>query len=921
MLWRISQRTFNGGQLDRRLMGRTDLVKYFQGASMLQNFIVMRQGCIARRPGTRVIHAIDYSEFANATNFRLIPFAFSRDCGYVIVLFAADNVVATCLICDSSGAMITRLAVPYEGATIREIEYCQSGDTLFLAHRDYPFAHIIHKDINGAPNFSYSAVEFSTLDHIAIPNTPTINKITKNGFTGTGPSVKVEYCATAVKDSVESRQSATVSQSYYSPWTDGATITLSIKPSALADVDSYYVYKRRNGRNWGFIGKVDNGPSEFYDAPVKSFTTAPNSQTCGTANDAVVKFASNELQDLSWPIFHTAKIDNCSTSDANYGRVISDGQCTLAWNEPKSIASLHLGLGFAMRWAIYNGKYLGQYIPCKIKKIVATFHLDDGTEKSVTNIVPSSVWDDTIKVEGTSVSTVNNSLKNSSPDVWLDFDLYTPGQLEIIKKVNSVDIKAYTDDDLTVLASGSLVVPETPGSDYATIEGDPLVVRRIYITTLTVNTRDAIQFVDDYIDPDQSVTPPKYEPFFNEAGKYPGCVTLYQQRLVLASTHDQPFTVWMSCIGDIYNFNVHDSMREDDAIEITLPALKYPDINHMAVNRDLILFCDNGEWIISPIVGNALSYATASTKVESQIGGSRLHQPIVVGNDILFVNSTDETVVATKYDFTSDGYGTQDLSVLSHDIFRDNPITSLTYQKDPDSIIVATLADGSFATLTYMKEHEVVAWSVHRLPDGVNALAVTTDGSMTNGVTNTFLLDDSGRLLRFTPVPEIADDPRQLASLDFLSEVDVDTIVPAGKIAVSPAGQVLLPGQTAPANSIVGTAFESTLVTVRPEPSPQETVQFEVKNPTRINIRLHKASSFAVGQFGMPRNADKAIVVDSLSHGDGKWTVSGLDASANITGGNGCDGRIILSCKSPWPLTVLALFATYQVEKMDQNLE
>ena len=924
MLWNLSQRTFNGGQLDGRLMGRTDLTKYFQGASVLQNFIVKRQGCISRRPGTRIIHTIEDPSFSTATHFRMIPFSYDLDGGFVITMYAMDNAVATCLVCDSSGSTVATLTVPYKGRAIEELEYCQSGDTLFLAHRGYPFAHIIRKEVSGSTTWTYGAVDFATLDHLEIPNAPVIDKVTKNGFSGTGPSVTVEYCATAVKGDVESRQSGKVSQTYKTPWTDGATMTVSIRPDLTENVDRYYIYKRRNGRNWGFIGTAENGPMQYYDAPVKAFTTLPDDDEFEI--DTVLKFGSNTLQPSETSVFRTAKVDNCSTASDNFGHVMERGVGFVSWNddiesEPRPITSLHVGLGYAMRWALASGSstYRGQFIPCKVKKVRALFYLEDGTSKTIDLNVPTSVWDDGIRVSGTSSSTVNTNLKNASPDVWLDFDLYTPGQQDPIKKVAYVELEAYLDDECTELATGRLVMPTTPGADYATLEGSPFVIRGVYCTSLTVNTRDAIQFVDDYIEPDQSVTPPKYEPFFNAGGKYPGCVTLYQQRLVLASTEEQPFTFWMSCVGDLYNFNAHDSMREDDAIEVTLPAIKYPDINHMAVNRDLILFCDNGEWIVSPVSGNALTYATVSTKVESQIGGSKLHQPIIVGNDVLFVNAADETLISTKYDFTSDSYGTQDLSVLSHDIFRNNPITSIAYQKNPDSLIIATLKDGSFATLTYMKEHEVVAWSIHRLANGTKALAVCTDGSMVDGATNAFLLDDHGHILRFTPVPEVATDPRQLAVIDCSTEIASDETVPTGQVAVTQAGLVVGPGETAPAGSVVGIPFESKLVTVRPEPSPQETVQFEIKNPTHADVRTHSASTFRIGQLGMPRDRDRTIKVAAPSQSGGRWTAPDADGSANIAGANGRDGRMVLTCDGPWPLTVLSLFAAYQVEKADQN--
>ncbi len=931
MLWNLSQRTFNGGQLDGRLMGRTDLTKYFQGASVLQNFVVKRQGCISRRPGTRILHTIEKDDFDSANHFRLIPFAYDLDLGYIIVMYASDDGRASCVVVDSAGATQADLDIPYVGRAIEELDCCQSGDTLFLAHRSYPLAKIIREE-SGSENFwSYREINFATLDYEHIPDPPKISSVTVSGFSGTGPKVRVEYCATAVSADSESKRSNVVAKTYKSPWTDGATMTVSFT-DVPDEVEQINVFKRRNGRGWGFIGSVMLGPAKWYDEPVTDFTSpAPEFPLLDENMSAVIPFPQpeSEVQNPEkWApkdtsLFRTSKPSRTSsTSDANpnFSHVFATGRFRLSFADPVSFTSVHLGLGC---WVIHKGSYyIGpteffwpRFIPCKASRIRAVFFFDNGTHVTVEKPVPASAQ---TAMDGGELSTLASAktwLTQHAPDDWLDFDIYAVGDKVPTRKVASVEFTAFVDEHCTVIATGKI----NRSYPYK-VTGSPLATCGLYITGLSEMTREGpASFVDDYIEPDQSVTPPKYEPFFDAPGRYPGCVTLYQQRLVLASTDEQPFTFWMSCVGDLYNFNTHDSMREDDALEVTLPALKYPDINHMAVNRDLILFCDNGEWIVSPIAGNAMTYATVSTKVESQIGGSKLHQPVIVGNDVLFVNAADETVVATKYDFTSDSYGTQDLSVLSHDVFRNNPITSIAYQRDPDSLVIVTLRDGSFATLTYMKEHEVVAWSVHRLANGAKALAVCTDGSMMDGATNAFLLDDHGHILRFTPVPEIATDPRQLAAIDCSTEIASGTTVPTGQIAVSPAGQVIGPGETAPAGSIVGIPFESRLVTVRPEPSPQETVQFEIKNPTHVDVRTHSASTFRIGQLGMPRDRDRTVTIAPPSQSNGKWTAPDADGSANIAGANGRDGRMVLTCDGPWPLTVLSIFTAYQVEKADQN--
>ena len=51
----------------------------------------------------------------------------------------------------------------------------------------------------------------------------------------------------------------------------------------------------------------------------------------------------------------------------------------------------------------------------------------------------------------------------------------------------------------------------------------------------------------------------------NAAGDYPSCVTLSQQRLIWASTRNDPSRVFMSQVGDFYTYAPHDVQLPDDA--------------------------------------------------------------------------------------------------------------------------------------------------------------------------------------------------------------------------------------------------------------------------------------------------------------------------------------------------------------------
>ena len=124
---------FTAGQLSPRLDGRTDVTKYFNGCSRLENFVIHPHGGASRRPGTKFIAAVKTA--ANAT--RLIPFEFSVTQTYVLEFgnnyfrIYKDGGQVT------AGGSATEVATPYGTADLAAIKFTQSADVMYLVHPDY----------------------------------------------------------------------------------------------------------------------------------------------------------------------------------------------------------------------------------------------------------------------------------------------------------------------------------------------------------------------------------------------------------------------------------------------------------------------------------------------------------------------------------------------------------------------------------------------------------------------------------------------------------------------------------------------------------------------------------------------------------------------------------------------------------------
>ncbi len=438
-------------------------------------------------------------------------------------------------------------------------------------------------------------------------------------------------------------------------------------------------------------------------------------------------------------------------------------------------------------------------------------------------------------------------------------------------------------------------------SDTASGTSDQIIPSKTYMEAT---------FSDDYINPDMTVTPPKKpdEAHFATSGDYPGTVGFHDQRLIFASSNNDRSTIWMSRIADLYSFTPHESIREDDALELTLAMTEFPKLNHLVDGRSLMLLGDGGEWIVSPLSGNALTYKTAQAKLQSSIGSDQKIQPLPLSDETLFAERGGQALRTINYNYSSDSYQSQDLSVIAQSIFNANPIVSMAYKQHPDSTIECVLADGKIATLVYMREQDVLAWSVQELGGGWKAKQIVTPRCIVEGTTEIMILVQKGTTYQLWKVRNDSNamTAEQQVILDGM-HIESRTTAANGETVV-----FLRQGRYAH-----GYPITAEFVSVRPEPKSGTTAQMEIKNATEGEIRVIHATTFEIKPYNISMGWRKVDLEPTVA-ADGALTLQEKDCKRLMTGTNNRDGRFHLRHTAPWPITILSVSTTYQVEYENQ---
>ena len=121
----LTQTDFSAGELDPKMLGRTDLRSYQSGAAKLRNVVVETTGGVRRRPGTQYV--------GNAAGRgRLVAMETGPDQAYLLAF--SDFQVKI----FRDGVLRETLATPWDEAQLAQIAWAQRRQSLLVTHPDVP---------------------------------------------------------------------------------------------------------------------------------------------------------------------------------------------------------------------------------------------------------------------------------------------------------------------------------------------------------------------------------------------------------------------------------------------------------------------------------------------------------------------------------------------------------------------------------------------------------------------------------------------------------------------------------------------------------------------------------------------------------------------------------------------------------------
>ena len=209
---------------------------------------------------------------------------------------------------------------------------------------------------------------------------------------------------------------------------------------------------------------------------------------------------------------------------------------------------------------------------------------------------------------------------------------------------------------------------------------------------------------------------------WSDENGWPETVTFHQQRLAFGANKLRRQTIWMSQAGDFLDFSVDTAQLTDDmAVTFTLDSGTQNKIQWLVSGKALYVGTIGDEWTVRGSTQPALTPKNILAQRQTNMGSMRI-KPQVINFTTIYLSRFGRSVNEFVYDYTYEGYKSNDLIILAPHLTEDYSIVDWTYQQVPGNILWCVREDGTIIALTYQRQHKVVGWHVHKTQGEVKTI-------------------------------------------------------------------------------------------------------------------------------------------------------------------------------------------------------
>ncbi len=201
------------------------------------------------------------------------------------------------------------------------------------------------------------------------------------------------------------------------------------------------------------------------------------------------------------------------------------------------------------------------------------------------------------------------------------------------------------------------------------------------------------------------------EQCFSAKRGYPAAVEFHENRLVFAGTIAEPDGIFMSKIGQFFNFDVGNA-ADDDAIQINASIGEVNEIRYLISNRDLQIFTASSELYVPTYLNQAITPTNAQIRQQTPYG-IEFVEPMSIDGATIFAQRNGKIIREYIYSDGENAYISPAISTIASHLI-DNPKYMAVVHSGfglPESYAAFTSNNGDLVLFSSNRAEKRASWS------------------------------------------------------------------------------------------------------------------------------------------------------------------------------------------------------------------
>ena len=200
------------------------------------------------------------------------------------------------------------------------------------------------------------------------------------------------------------------------------------------------------------------------------------------------------------------------------------------------------------------------------------------------------------------------------------------------------------------------------------------------------------------------------EQSFSAVRGYPAAVEFHENRLCFGGTIQEPDAIWMSSVGQFFNFDVGDA-EDTDSINLIAATGDVNEIRYLVSNRDLQVFTASAELYVPTFLNQAITPANAQIRKQTPFG-CEFVEPQSIDGATIFMQTGGRVAREYLYTDSEDAYTATAVSMISSHLindFQDMAVVNGAFEK-AESYAVFVSSDGYCAVFGSNRAERRAGW-------------------------------------------------------------------------------------------------------------------------------------------------------------------------------------------------------------------